>query len=46
MFSPYVFSGSSICHVATDHGRLLEALLNEEKDMTEEIEFLAAHDKG
>jgi len=38
--------GSSICHVATDHGRLLEALLNEEKDMTEEIEFLAAHDKG
>jgi len=38
--------GSSICHVATDHGRLLEALLNEEKDMTEEIEFLAEHDKG
>jgi len=38
--------GSSICHVATDHGRLLEALLNEEKDMTSEIEFLAEHDKG
>merc|ERR1711874_499662 len=38
--------GSAICHVATDHGRLLEALINEEKDMTSEIEFLAAHDKG
>ena len=38
--------GSAICHVATDHGRLLEALINEEKDMTTEIEFLAEHDKG
>ena len=38
--------GSAICHVATDHGRLLEALLNEEKDMTKEIEWLAEHDKG
>ena len=38
--------GSAICHVATDHGRLLDALLNEDKDMTKEIEFLAEHDKG
>ena len=38
--------GSAICHIATDHGRLLEALLNEDKDMSKEIEFLAQHDKG
>jgi len=41
----YQGRGSSICHVATEHGRLLKALINE-GGMAEEIEFLAKHDKS
>lgn len=42
----YQGRGSSICHVATEHGRLLKALLNEGPQLYEEIEFLAQHDKS
>ena len=41
----YQGRGSSICHIATEHGRLLDALIKE-GGMTEEIEFLAKHDKS
>jgi len=41
----YQGRGSSICHVATEHGRLLRALINE-GGLAEEIEFLAQHDKS
>ena len=42
----YAGRGSAICHIATEHGRLLEALIQEEKDMTDEIEFLASIGKS
>ena len=41
----YQGRGSSICHIATEHGRLLSALI-QEGGMSEEIEFLAKHDKS
>ena len=42
----YPGRGSALCHIATDHGRLLSAMLNDkEVDMTEEIQALAKYDK-
>lgn len=42
----YPGRGSALCHIATDHGRLLNAMLEDEKvDMTEEIKTLAKYDK-
>ena len=42
----YPGRGSALCHIATDHGRLLSAMLNDkEVDMSEEIRHLARYDK-
>lgn len=42
----YPGRGSSLCHVATDHGRLLKAMLTDtEVDMREEVNALARYDK-
>lgn len=42
----YPGRGSSLCHLATDHGRLLHAMLTDDKvDMIEEIKALAKYDK-
>ena len=42
----YPGRGSALCHIATDHGRLLSAMLNDkEVDMSEEIRHLAKYDK-
>lgn len=41
----YQGRGSSICHVATEHGRLLKALI-EEGGLSDEIELLAKYDKS
>lgn len=42
----YPGRGSALCHIATDHGRLLHAMLNDPNvDMTKEIEALAKYDK-
>jgi hypothetical protein len=41
----YPGRGSVLCHIATDHGRLLKAMLDDENDMKAEIKNLAKYDK-
>ena len=42
----YPGRGSVLGHIATDHGRLLDVMLNDDKmDMTEEIQAIALYDK-
>ena len=39
--------GSFICHLATEHGKLLDVMRNDkEVDMTEVIDFLGANDNA
>ena len=41
----YPGRGSALCHLATDHGRLLDAMLKDDKVDVAEIEALAKYDK-
>jgi hypothetical protein len=41
----YPGRGSVLCHIATDHGRLLKAMLDDDDDMEAEIKALAKYDK-